>query len=297
MLDASFSNIGLSAQDHVDPRPDSIEADRLLIKHTATAVTALMSEMNSAATYIRSGGKFENLHEHLVKNNPKDKTRIGWYRAFSKDENRFGLSRRTAEAHIDIHAAFSDLGNMLPTSKLPQSLRPLHLLATLKLTTEQLVGLVDTGNIGPMSTEGDIRRIGIELGLVERKTKPVKVEVETTKPNLIKVYDAATLEQRWALYSHLTVRGLLQDIPNDMRSELAGRLAAQRARSGDSSSDFTVKCSGLLNVALLNARNGHVNEAVAALNSILRKLTANGRDLNDVFIAIGSETKRKGEAA
>jgi hypothetical protein len=132
---------------------------------------------------------------------------------------------------------------------------------------------------------------------VEVKTKPAQIEVKATetevRPDLIAAYDAATKEERGGLFIHLTVQGLLQDVPDDMRAELADRLVGQQARSASSSTDFAVKCSGLLNVALLNARNGNTNEAVAALNSIIRKLQANSRDLNDAFIAIGVETKRK----
>jgi hypothetical protein len=142
MLDGTSNEFDVSTQDQRDwtgPRPDSVEADRLLIKRTAAAVADLLSGINAAERIIASGREFGILHDALKQNHPRDKSRIGWRCAFSKSENRFGLSRRTAETHITIHAAFFTTGNVLPAAKLPQSLRPLHLLATFKLTTERLV--------------------------------------------------------------------------------------------------------------------------------------------------------------
>jgi hypothetical protein len=221
---SDFSSV--SQDDHVGPRPDSLAGDRLLIERTATAVTIILANVGAAAAYIASGGEFAPLHEILVKNHPKDRNRIGWRRAFSEAENQFGLSRRTAEAHIDIHAAFSTTGNMLPAVKLPQSLRPLHLLATFKLSADQILESIEAGNIGPTSTEGDIRKIGIKLGKLKQQTRPVQTKVNpvVTKPGLIEIYSTATPDERKALFTHLTAAGLLRDMPDSMRVELTDRV-------------------------------------------------------------------------
>jgi hypothetical protein len=155
--------------EHVQPDQNAIESDRMLIENTAHCVRDLCPQMNAAALYIAVGREFDNLHEHLSKNSPHDKKRIGWKRAFSKQENKFGLSRRQAENYIAIYAAFFHCGNALPPSKLPQSLRPLLALAKLKLTTQQLQEACADGSIGPTSTEADIQAAAVRLNLVPRK--------------------------------------------------------------------------------------------------------------------------------
>jgi len=169
----------------IDIHPDlnSIEADRMLIEQTASYVANLWPQMNTAEMYVVAGREFKNLHSHLVKNSPHDKTRIGWRRAFIKPENKFGCDRRIAESYIQIHDAFAHVGNTLPTWRLPQSWRPLHLLARLKLdekkpfTIDQIKNAVDKGDLTPHSTEADVRRAaeiaGISIPKKKPKTRPI----------------------------------------------------------------------------------------------------------------------------
>lgn len=154
-----------AARKVIDFRPDlnSIEADRMLIGQTAAYVGNLWKQMNSAEMYIAAGREFKNLHDHLSKNSKHDKARIGWHRAFAPDENKLGCERRQAETYIAVFRAFFHLGNMLPTWKLPQSLRALFTLSKLNLSADQLQKLSADGLIKPTSTEADVKRIAAAL--------------------------------------------------------------------------------------------------------------------------------------
>lgn len=160
-----------AARKVVDLRPDlnSIDADRMLIGQTAAYVSNLWKQMNSAEMYIAAGREFKNLREHLSKNSRHDKARIGWVRAFSPEENKFGCERRTADSYILIYGAFFHVGNMLPTWKLPQGFRALVALAKLNLSADQLNQLSAVGDLRPNSTEADVKRIAEKLNSSQRK--------------------------------------------------------------------------------------------------------------------------------
>lgn len=149
----------------IDLRPnlDSIDADRMLIAQTAAYVGNLWKQMNSAEMYIAAGREFKSLHDHLSKNSRHDKARIGWVRAFSLEENKFGCERRQAETYVAIYRAFFHVGNALPTWRLPQSLRALFALSKLDLSADHLQKLSADGSLKPTSTEADVRRIAAKL--------------------------------------------------------------------------------------------------------------------------------------
>ena len=149
----------------IDLRPDlaSIDADRMLIEETASYIKNLWQQVNAAEMYIGAGREFKNLHGHLSKNSKHDKVRIGWVKAFSEQENKFGCTRQTAESYIAIHDAFFHVANAFATWRLPQSLRALHALVRLKLSADQLQACAADGSLKPDSTEADVRRLARKL--------------------------------------------------------------------------------------------------------------------------------------
>ena len=191
----------------VTPDLNSIEADRMLITQAASYVNNLWQQMNAAETYIAAGKEFKNLQEHLNKNKKEDKTRIGWHRAFSKKENRFGISRQHAETYIDVFEAFFKTANMLAVSSLPQSLRPLHALAKLQLDATQLRGCINEKILGPHSTENDIKKVAEKFGLAKKKRGGSKRQPIPTIP----AKTAPKRERIEAAFELLTRLGLSLD--------------------------------------------------------------------------------------
>lgn len=185
----------------LDIRPDleSIEADRMLIEQTASYVKNLWQQVNAAEMYVAAGREFKNLREHLKKNSKHDKSRIGWYRAFEKQENKFGLERRQAETYISVYEAFFHVGNMLPTWKLPQSLRALQLLARLKLSAEELEMLLAAEKIGPQTTEAEIRALKKGSRKKKIKKQPLETLPAENAPKRIRIEAAFALLARLGL--------------------------------------------------------------------------------------------------
>jgi hypothetical protein len=175
IIQADEMNVVKFRKFDISPNLDSIEADRMLIEQTASYIKDLRQQINAAEMYIAHGREFKNLHGHLSKNSRHDKSRIGWYRAFSAEENKFGLSRQHAESYITIYTAFFHVANAVATWRLPQSLKALHALAKLKLTADQIQARIDNGSLTPDSTETDIRNF------IARKKPPQPITKNTPK--------------------------------------------------------------------------------------------------------------------
>jgi len=188
----------------IDLRPDmaSIDGDRAVIEQTAAYVKGLWSQMKTAEVYIAAGREFKNAHGHLSKNSKHDRNRIGWQKAFSKTENKFDCDRRLAEHYITIYDTFFHVGNVFPTWKLPQSLRALLALATLKLTSDQFKVAIDGGTITPHSSEADIRHLGRQLGIGTKK----KAKRTKTQPLPMMPSDTAPKRERIAAAFDLLAR-------------------------------------------------------------------------------------------
>jgi hypothetical protein len=152
--------------------------------------------------------------------------------------------------------------------------------------------------------DGAVMRARIEDGTVNPKMQrrdamALRPQVERrnrtkggqTKPELLMAWLAASREDQARVLHHLGTAGLLKIISESMRAELEDRLRGQEARRASSSNGLAINCTKLLSTALLDAEHGHTHEAVGALNGILRKLEATGRDSRDVVIAITSERK------
>jgi len=152
--------------------PDTIQGDRQLITEMAPVIRNLWARIDNAQVYIEAGRKFEPLHDRLSKNSCHDRKRIGWYRAFQ--EERFGCSRQDAEACIKIYRAFGNVANAFATSKLPQTLGALHMLARLELSPAVLARRLLREEITPKTSVRAIRKLGESIGRFDPKSASEK---------------------------------------------------------------------------------------------------------------------------
>jgi hypothetical protein len=257
-------------------RPFDIEWDRQQIRQCARRLEVIGASCNAVETCIEKGAEFAALHEKLTKNKPNDKTRIGWKRAFERTENKFGMSRKYADGFIAIHKAFAHRGNMLPLSRLPQSIRPLVALAKLMvrnhddeqpqdcLKVEQLEKWTTDELITPTTSEGEIKALAKEAGLL----KPGKASKKSsTNPFDIAIKQAST-EQLHA-FARKNVKKLPLALPVEERTQLLKRLASPKPKRGKLE-PIEDLCS-LLNSALENQKAGKDSQALDCLGALNRK--------------------------
>lgn len=117
------------------------------------------------------------------------------------------MQRRMAEDHIAIHTAFFHVGNTLPARQLPQSFRPLVVLARLlireanALEVEQLQKWIKDGLIRPTSTEDEVRALAKQHELIDpgKKTAPPGPATE-----MLTATPSATLDNVLQAYSRLS---------------------------------------------------------------------------------------------
>lgn len=163
------------------PNLNDIEGDRFLIGQTAHHLEKhVWDRMNAADCYIRAGAELALLHKHLSKNSRSDKTRIGWKKAFTASENKFGFSRQQAEKYIIISKVFSHGATVVAPSKLPQSLNALLALAKSEMPTQTIQSCIVDHSIKPTSTASEINKLAIKLGLLKKPT-PRKTGTAITK--------------------------------------------------------------------------------------------------------------------
>lgn len=253
-------------------RPDGIAWDRQQIAQTAKRIEMLDEHCNAVETYIEKGGEFADLHTKLAKNSPKDRNCIGWYRTFEdRAENKFGHQRRTAEGFIAIHAAFFHLGNMLPTSKLPQSFRPLLALARLlagNLEVARLQRWIADGSIAPTTTEGAIKALAKQVGLSSPRSSQKKGTEEAPSANPFDIAAEQASEAQWSDW----VRQNEKKILTAMSVEQRARLLKPAGPAAKSSPPVLIQdLSELFDKALRNQKDGNDDEAIACLGAFNRK--------------------------
>lgn len=181
--------------------PDNIQGDRQLLAEMAPAIRNLWAQIDNAQVYIEAGRKFKPIHGRLVKNSRHDRKRIGWYQAFQ--EERFGCSRQEAEACVKIYNAFGDVADAFATSRLPQSLGALHMLARLELSPTALAQRLRSEEINPKTSVRAIRKLGESIGRLD--------------PNPTKKVKAPTLnKQSWNRASLEEQRKFIDDIGVDV---------------------------------------------------------------------------------
>ncbi len=206
--------------------PNSIQGDRRLITEMAPVIRNLWAQIDNVAVYLKAGREFEILHNRLSKNSRHDRKRIGWYRAFQ--EERFGCSRQEAEACIKIYEAFGDVANTFATSKLPQSLGALHMLARLELSPAALAQRLLSGEINPKTSVRAIRKLGESLGRIE--PQHAAKNSETADAAIVK-----ELKRLWGCASPKGLNELLNWVgPDGLRAAMSPELCdAHRKRYAD----------------------------------------------------------------
>src|SRR5258708_4218312 len=126
----------------------------------------------AAAKYIAAGRQFKTVHDLLARNSRYDRNRIGWVRAFTEPEGKFGCDRRMAERCIRVFGAFGPhVGQIYPSCKLPQHFQALDLLATFDLPPKQLARYLENQTISPNISTKAVRKLGEDWGVI--KPKPI----------------------------------------------------------------------------------------------------------------------------
>ncbi len=196
---------------------DAIQGDRRFIAETAATIRNILAGIDNAAVYITAGREFKILHDQLSKHDRHDRKRIGWVRAFLEPEGKFGVDRRTAERYIKIFEAFGQVGAIVPTCKLPQALRALDLLATLKLSPTVLARYLLDEQIGPNTTAIAIRKLGITLGCIEPTTK------KPEEPAAVRRLASMTLKERRRCLAGAKAHEILEACDATAHAELEER--------------------------------------------------------------------------
>jgi hypothetical protein len=200
-----------------------------VVEESAITIRNLRGEINSQEKNIAIGGVFKELRTPLLKHSRHDKSAPGWVSIFTGPEGqrRFGCDRRHAEKHILVHDAFAPhVGRMYPTCDLPSGFRPLALLARLALDERfpppLLAKYLDNGRIHSNSTEQDIRKIGLGLGILESKSRVTEEPVEQPAQNPI--------SELRARMDDAGLDAVLEAMPLQMRSQLRLRLQEENNR-------------------------------------------------------------------
>jgi hypothetical protein len=162
-----------------------------IVEESASQIRNLRGEINAQEKNIAIGGVFKRLRDPLLKHSRYDKTAPGWVSIFIGKEGRrrFGCDRRIAEKHILMADAFGHVGSIVPTCDLPSSFSAFALLAKLALDEKfpptLLAKYLDDKRIHSNSTEREIRKIGLILGILELKPRPVERAAEEPTPDPI----------------------------------------------------------------------------------------------------------------
>jgi hypothetical protein len=193
--------------------------------------------------FIAIGGVFRELRDHLGKRSRHDKEHLGWHRTFSGPErhSRFGCDRRVAEKAIRIFETFRHVGEIFPTCALPSSFSALASLAALNLTSAQLVRYVTAKKIGPNTTEREVTKLGIDLGLIKprsKKSKPATQSASPIIPEVMWAYHHAPDKDRLDLLESIGVDEILKS--QRLRTQIQERYEGQQRALGKKTAETRV---------------------------------------------------------
>jgi hypothetical protein len=209
--------------------PEHIQGDRRVIKEAASVIRNLWAQIDNAGVYIAAGYEFKRLHDRLSKNSRHDRKRIGWHRAF--DTERFECDRRTAERCIKVFNGLGHLGAIAPSSKLPQGLRALDLLAGLDLSPAVLASYLQSGTVGPNTSAKAIRKLGESLGRPQPKSHKKSKTAGATTVLDKRSWDRKSLEEQQKFLDDIGPDRLCAAMSAGLCDALRNRYADQFARA------------------------------------------------------------------